>query len=261
MRLAFLVLAASLTAFCSPTRSNVGGKQLQFIADAPSIEIPYVTSGLIAMWDGEWNIDVGVHDSGILYWKNLVTGRHAELKEGNFSFDENSGVFDATGRLQVHDADYALIMAAHNSGNLEIDCIFKCTLDSFVNGVYVAGDSYTLLIGINYYFPLYRYSGNQSNIQGNHRGIQVTGGQEIIPLYGWIKDGVVWHEDKRWGTIGSVETKSVMLPSKGYFSIGVSSGLTKSFVGHIYCIRIYNRALTDEERLFNYEIDKARFGL
>lgn len=80
-------------------------------------------------------------------------------------------------------------------------------------------------------------------------------------MYAWIKDGIVYSEDKHWGTIGNAATQNAMLPANGYFSIGVSSDLTKRFVGHIYCIRIYNRALTDEERAFNYTIDKERFGL
>ena len=33
------------------------------------------------------------------------------------------------------------------------------------------------------------------------------------------------------------------------------------YVGNIYSIRIYNRNLTDEERLHNLEIDKQRFNI
>ena len=31
--------------------------------------------------------------------------------------------------------------------------------------------------------------------------------------------------------------------------------------GYIYCVRIYNRALSEEEIKHNYEIDKERFGI
>ena len=33
------------------------------------------------------------------------------------------------------------------------------------------------------------------------------------------------------------------------------------FNGNMYSVRIYNRALTDEERYHNYLVDKERFGL
>ena len=33
---------------------------------------PYVTDGLVAMWDGEWNAGGGVHDPNAMVWKNLA---------------------------------------------------------------------------------------------------------------------------------------------------------------------------------------------
>ena len=33
------------------------------------------------------------------------------------------------------------------------------------------------------------------------------------------------------------------------------------FIGIFYSFRIYNRVLTDEEVVHNYEIDKVRFGI
>ena len=34
-----------------------------------------------------------------------------------------------------------------------------------------------------------------------------------------------------------------------------------SLQGEMYCVRLYNRALMDEEIAHNYAIDKARFNL
>jgi len=33
---------------------------------------PYVKDGLVAMWDGEWNIGLGMHDTNASVWKDLV---------------------------------------------------------------------------------------------------------------------------------------------------------------------------------------------
>lgn len=46
----------------------------------------------------------------------------------------------------------------------------------------------------------------------------------------------------------------------GYYEIGELNGRTK-YTGDICCIRIYNRHLTDEERIHNNNIDKQRFNL
>lgn len=39
---------------------------------------PYITDGLIAMWDGEWNAGGGVHDAAATTWKDL-TGNNRNL--------------------------------------------------------------------------------------------------------------------------------------------------------------------------------------
>lgn len=44
-------------------------------------------------------------------------------------------------------------------------------------------------------------------------------------------------------------------------SIEGSSTYSKWLNGKVYSVRIYNRALTDEEVAHNYEIDKERFGI
>ena len=44
------------------------------------------------------------------------------------------------------------------------------------------------------------------------------------------------------------------------YEIGHKAGSFK-YTGNIYSIRIYNRHLTDEERIHNYNIDKKRFNL
>lgn len=33
---------------------------------------PYITDGLVAMWDGEWNAGGGVHDASATVWKDIV---------------------------------------------------------------------------------------------------------------------------------------------------------------------------------------------
>ena len=50
------------------------------------------------------------------------------------------------------------------------------------------------------------------------------------------------------------------VPNSGIF-IGGLSGLSYYFNGEIYSIRVYNRALTEDEILHNYNYDKEKFNL
>lgn len=222
---------------------------------------PYVTDGLVAMWDGEWNAGGGVHDPNYNGWENLVTGNDATLFEGNLQFDSNSAVFDGSTSLLVPDADFAPMINANNVGDVEVDVLCRVTYDTIKNKVSVAGVGYTFLTMINYYHSLYSYNSNQSNIRGKHADIRLTGGMEIIPLYAWNKDGLQWAEDKRYGSKNNVEQGASTLSAGAKYYLGKAGTAGNKLIGNIYCIRLYSRALTDDERNANYAVDKARFGL
>lgn len=49
---------------------------------------PYITDGLIAMWDGEWNDGCGVHDAAATTWLDIVGGKILTLN-GSAVFGEN----------------------------------------------------------------------------------------------------------------------------------------------------------------------------
>ena len=221
----------------------------------------YVQDGLVAMWDGIENAGWGLHDENYGGWVNLVTGNDATLLTGTLQFDSSSAVFDGGTNLVVPNVDFAPVIAANNAGDIEIDAVFKVTLDTPTNAVSVAGAEYVLLTMINFFHTGYPYNGNQSSIRGNNANIKLTGGSEIIPLYSWNKDGLVWAEDKRYGSIGSKAQGSSNLNETYRYYLGKSWNAGKYLTGNIYCMRHYSRALTDEERAHNYAIDKARFNL
>lgn len=41
--------------------------------------LPYVTDGLVSMWDGIWNAGVGIHDDNTLVWTDLVGGHDCHI--------------------------------------------------------------------------------------------------------------------------------------------------------------------------------------
>ena len=53
-----------------PTRGAMGAAGASQTSASGWVN-PYVTDGLIAMWDGEWNAGGGVHDPEATVWKDL----------------------------------------------------------------------------------------------------------------------------------------------------------------------------------------------
>ncbi len=56
----------------SPIKSNISARQISVLSQEEAFENPYITDGLVAMWDGEWNVGFGKHDSNTLVWKDLI---------------------------------------------------------------------------------------------------------------------------------------------------------------------------------------------
>ena len=55
-------------------KSAVAKKQIEIAENAPAFDNPYITDGLVAMYDGEWNTALGVHDDEAVIWNNVVNG-------------------------------------------------------------------------------------------------------------------------------------------------------------------------------------------
>ena len=49
---------------------NVGSRE---VFNSECIDFPYISNGLVAMWDGEWNVSVGVHDQNAQYPNEIVS--------------------------------------------------------------------------------------------------------------------------------------------------------------------------------------------
>ena len=61
---------------------------------------PYVTKGLVAMWDGEWNAGLGKHDTKVGKWKDLV-GKSDCDPAGAPKFSGNSVELDGNSYWEV----------------------------------------------------------------------------------------------------------------------------------------------------------------
>lgn len=93
-----LGIFVSAELFASPQRGDSAAKSLAFTDDTPSPN-PYVTSGLVAMWDAEWNVGFNAHDQ--LFRVLRVTMYDADVKvpmlvwssEYKYRWDRNTYAF------------------------------------------------------------------------------------------------------------------------------------------------------------------------
>lgn len=218
----------------------------------------YIKEGLILHYDGKNKYGVKCEDSTV--WKDLSGNgnngiiRGASIKKDSVEFDGND--------------DWVSIKEL-NYPNITIEAIIEYNQSPVNNEMSIAsnfeGGGYALsnysLIGSTPYnkFTAYvtdnYYSVVSANeIKTNHK-YYLSGSYDGKNLK-LSEDGYI-NTLQIEGTIQYPQSNTIMAlgtnPS-GYSSYG------GFFNGKIYSIRIYNRALTEEEIKNNYNLDKIRFG-
>ncbi len=213
---------------------------------------PYITNGLVAMWDGEWNAGGGVHDGSATTWMNLVTGDMASLPSGFTVGADCISVSNANQSLVVSDysgadftVEYVFALADDNTSR---ECLFEATTE---NGAF----RYRATAEVDDFWNWGYYTKTLFSRSGNV-GVVKSISSSWHDIFSATNGG----EDFVNGTsvgVGSLEAYTNITALNG-FRIGRDRFTTFQ---DIYSIRIYNRALTAEEIAHNYAIDKARFNL
>ena len=210
--------------------------------DAVPTARDYIQDGLIAMWDGIENAGWGVHNPNATEWKDLVGDNDITLVGGVFG-------------------DTALICNGTQYGGHN---------DNVVNGVQIE------LV---------------ANAKQQKRRCWIAStGQSLSSKYsgfvGWYDRGLCFglYDTARSLTLGTAISYSFAVNSNRTFEnnalVATESGksdltpqaargicvvvggqMNNPLKCDIHCLRIYSRALTDEEIAHNYRIDKERFNL
>ena len=204
---------------------------------------PYITDGLVAMWDGEWNAGGGVHDANATTWKDLVGNRDLVLTQLG-SFEANC-LLNRTGGVGA-----SLDDRLSGYGTLEV--VFSAS------GHYKYATVCYVCLGGGFYF------GQRNNIvNGNYR--------TETAVYGRIADinvstsGIASWSMTRTGGVGEIRKNGVQqalteISVQGAQATPISLNAT-SYDNRFFNIRAYSRALTAAEIARNYAIDKERFDL
>ena len=105
----FSILCALLA---EPIKSNLAASNIAFADSKEQLENPYIQDGLIAMWDGEWNVGLGTHDDKSPEWKNLVEGG-VDLVLGDYGKWDYNSLLCLGGRIPAHSTKRGEILTVH----------------------------------------------------------------------------------------------------------------------------------------------------
>lgn len=222
---------------------------------------PYITDGLIAMFDGEWNAGGGVHDPNATTWKDLVGGLEQKLI-GAIRFGENyiEKTAEGGGTSGLLSASLA---ATLNGTNNTIEVVYSCVRDGN-NQRYRLGSSGTEFMWTNgsNYWAVFYYSGSAlkyildvGKVVGNNVIDAFSLARNGGAFIGYNK-GIKTREKTGENDVGTVASEG-----STYKLISDAEAIYNVFQSKTYSVRIYNRALTAAEVAANYAIDKKRFNL
>lgn len=213
----------------------------------------YVQDGVIAMWDGIENAGWGVHDASATVWKDLIGGYDATRV--NAKWGDKYAQFDGvvndvakTGSLLGKPSN-ATLEVVYSRGNQGNGCMAGCTQSGGFS-LWYNNDTQIDYWARGYGYPL-RLSANDRNDGLIHSRSTTMGSIEIA-----------YYDAVQIGTYGG---SAIVYNNNCGFNIGADSngtqyGIEHPFIGKIYCVRIYSRALSTEEIEHNYKIDKRRFN-
>ncbi len=211
----------------------------------------YVQDGLISHWDGIENSGYGIHTSGVTRWENLAdsncyaTGQQFKGTAVPY-FDENGAVFSKN--------NFSIANSSRLSSAKYIDILFKA--DSANNNY----NSY--LCEIATANVTFRPLGQLALKSGTGSGatLKTALAKDSIWLFSadfstltasvpYVNGDLATYN--RSGNVGGLNQNTL---GRGYWADNI-------FLGHIYCVRLYSRALAADEIAANYAIDKERFNL
>ena len=221
----------------------------------------YVQDGLIAFWDGIGNNGVSCHADNVTLWRDVIGGYAFSLF--NVSVGNNCMVFhgtktdklcDSYGLLSESDTESTFVEAAN--GTMEIvyrldngtaqQVLLQSSAKSGIGfGIYRTGTLIIAYSGEGYKNTFSHNSGTQLNT------VSVCYNQTLPISPAYINESKI---------TGSSTAAWSNPDNKTYIGARASRATDYAFAGSIYCIRLYNRQLTDAEIISNQKVDLLRYN-
>ena len=236
---------ATVAASGKPIRSSLGADNV--VKSAAGWSNPYVTDGLIAMWDGEFPSGVGGKiEQDATEWVDLVNG--SVYGRGTGIFYNATGKYFDTNKIGASDA--ARFYYPTTSMNaITFEVVVRCD--------YASGNWRNLFGATNGgSFVQIGVDSGRLNPQGSSREYFFSKGEWHYAAY-VIKSGssnAFMYLDGELVLNGGIPVSDVSFAACPNNSAGNVSGCLSS-------VRVYNRALAGNELKANYAVDKERFNL
>lgn len=228
--------------------------------------LPYVTDGLVAMWDGIWNAGLGIHTQSDLEFKDLVSGNSVPVgwygSWGSGNLDNNYSV-ESDG-LKCNTLNKMIGIGIPFSFDLgyEYTIEYVRTITKFRTsnvGNCVSSHPYDdinqrILEHHNYQNYGFRIKGKTSTLANSGEWTvrnETTGVEKVSLRMSSDKLMTVMYNNTKY-------TRTIDI----YLTNSYCTHLCFNTSGHLAtlnCIRVYNRTLSDAEILQNYNIDVKRF--
>ena len=223
---------------------------------------PYVTDGLVAMWDGEWNAGIGVHDSEATSWVDCIVGKKL-VSQGGHSWG-NKALYvneqwcweNLNNLVDIQSLSPYFDGPKTEGGGNTIEIVLNAEATGSKN---IFGDRYTNVNIFTNNGKVCAWLGNGNNTVSN-LPVGVSGTASFVVS----KDTAIINTSYSNGILSNSYQGRVYSGSNPMKKFGVGYGEYAAWgiaSGDIYCIRMYSRALTASEIAANYAVDKARFNI
>ena len=215
------------------------------------VENPYVTDGLVAMWDAEWNCVLGLHSMDTTKWNDIVSGYNLELASGTPTWEAKANVIN--GKWGIVSPELQALFKAANNNNLSYEVCFSALPN--ISGTVLGFNGNTIGI-ITYTNTIGDWCWSRNWISSTKLGNTRKGTLSVVRNGQTGRTDVYADGETFGGKTGSVDD-----PTGRTFGIGYGYGQwNKATTGiKIHCIRLYNRMLTADEIQKNKDIDANRF--
>ena len=223
----------------------------------------YIQDWLVAHWDGVENAGRGVHDPSATVWKDLVAGYEFNLNNVvvdadrmTFSGTISDGLVNSYGVLSASDTESTFVAA--KNGTMEV--VFRSSSGAASQVFLQAPATSGIAFGIWNTSLMLNFSSSVSSV--NKAAFTFTSGTatnsvsvryDACAPVSALANGLALDasSDKSYWSYPNGETQT--------FIGARASRKNNPFAGSIYCIRLYNRRLTDDEIAANQSVDRKRF--
>ena len=253
MKKIIMVVAAILgmASYSAPVRSMLGAQgAINKITAAEPWMNPYITDGLIAMWDGEWNAGPGKHDPNATIWIDISGNEHdfQDLVPNGWTSDHGrllAARAISIKTLLLSDEVMTVSVCCKGVGTTESSrCL--ATLVQGAKGLWFYKDRLICQKSITYSPSI-----DIKNLDSFTIEYSASTLNNFPQNLGWFGDVPCENYLREW--IGFSSNPGIGDITNNY--------IVPFLYGTIYNVRIYNRYLTQEEITYNWDIDKERFGL